>query len=301
MSEKRMVIFGCGYVGRALAEKAVEAGYAVWIQSRNPDALGAVDAVPEERRIIADLHEPDWHAELGGEWDIAINLVSSAGGGIEGYRLSYLEGNRSIRNWASKVDVGRFVYSSATSVYPQTDGQWISEDDVPRLDRLSENGRVLRQAELEILESEAFPRRYVARLGGIYGPGRHLYLNRLREGATSLPGDGLAWLNLIYLYDIVDALMQLAEAELPGCADVFNVVDNEPARKQAIVDWLAESLAIPAIPFDPNQAGPRALRRSAGKGLPNRRISNRKIREVLGWEPAFPDFQAGYRDILKQV
>jgi nucleoside-diphosphate-sugar epimerase len=298
MRDKRMVIFGCGYVGRALAEKAVEAGYAVWIHSRNPEALAAVEGVPRERRIIADLHESGWHDQLKGHWDVAINLVSSAGGGIEGYRLSYLEGNRSIRDWAKVAEVDRFIYSSATSVYPQTDGEWVAEEDVPALDRLSENGQVLRQAELEILDSEAFPRRYIARLGGIYGPGRHLYLNRLREGATHLPGDGLAWLNLIYLHDIVEALLLLAEAELPGSADVFNVVDNEPARKQAIVDWLAETLSMPSIPFDPKQAGPRALRRAAGQGMPNRRISNAKLREVLAWEPRFPDFRAGYRDIL---
>ena len=298
MSEKRMVIFGCGYVGRALAGKAVEAGYAVWIHSRNPDALAMVEGIPPERRIVADLHEDFWHHQLDGEWDVAVNLVSSAGGGIEGYRLSYLEGNRSIREWGRKADVGRFLYSSATSVYPQTQGEWVDEDDVPELDYLPQNGQVLRQAELEILDSEAFPRRYIARLGGIYGPGRHLYLDRLRDGATSLPGDGAAWLNLVYLHDIVDALLLLAEAELPGCADVFNVVDNEPARKQAIVDWLAETLSMPRLPFDPNLAGPRALRRDAGNGLPNRRISNAKIREVLAWKPRFPDFRAGYRDIL---
>ncbi|MEX0326643.1 MAG: NAD-dependent epimerase/dehydratase family protein, partial [Puniceicoccaceae bacterium] len=263
-----------------------------------PDGWGVGDAVPEERRSRADRHEPEWHGHVRGHGEVASNLVSAAGGGIEGYRLSYLEGNRSIRDWALQADVGRFIYSSATSVYPQTDGEWVDEEDVPELDRLSENGRILRQAELEILDNEVFPRRYIARLGGIYGPGRHLYLNRLREGATSLPGDGLAWLNLIYLHDIVDALMRLAEAGLPGCADIFNVVDNEPARKQAIVDWLAETLALPSIPFDPNQSGPRALRRAAGKGLPNRRISNGKLREVLGWNPRFPDFRAGYRDIL---
>ena len=298
MNEKRMVIFGCGYVGRALAQTAVEAGYAVWIHSRNPDALAAVKAVPAERHIIADLHERDWHPRLDGQWDVAVNLVSSAGGGIDGYRISYLEGNRSIREWAAKADVARFLYSSATSVYPQTDGGWVAEEDVPDLDRLSQNGQVLRQAELEILDNTVFSRSYIVRLGGIYGPGRHLYLNRLREGATSIPGDGSAWLNLIYLQDIVSALMRLAGADLPVSVDLFNLVDNEPARKQEIVDWLAGALSIPSIPFDPRQTGPRAIRRAAGSGLPNRRISNAKIRDILDWEPAYPDFRAGYGDIL---
>ena len=299
MSERRLVIFGCGYVGRALAREAVEAGWAVWIHSRNPDALAAVEEVPPERRIVANLHEPDWHARLPGTWDVAVNLVSSAGGGLEGYRLSYLEGNRSVRQWAAGVELGRYLYTSATSVYPQTDGEWVGEDDVPAIDHLSPSGALLREAEREVLGTDFCPQRIIARLAGIYGPGRHLYLNALREGAKAIPGDGSAFLNLIYLHDIVSALRAMMNADLPGPAEVFNVVDNAPVPKQTIVDWLAGELGRPSIPFDPSISGSRtARRRTAGGDLPNRRVRNTKIKEALGWQPQFPDFRAGYRDIL---
>jgi nucleoside-diphosphate-sugar epimerase len=99
----------------------------------------------------------------------------------------------------------------------------------------------------------------------------------------------------------VEVLLQLAAAPLEQAADIFNVVDNEPARKQAIVDWLAEQLGMPAIPFDPRQMGPRAIRRASGGGLPNRRVRNNKLREALKWEPDFPDFRAGYTDILASL
>jgi nucleoside-diphosphate-sugar epimerase len=296
-----MVIFGCGYVGAALAERAVQSGFEVWVHSRNAESLARVAAVPRERRVVADLHARDWHARLPGPFDIAVNLVSSAGNGIDGYRLSYLEGNRSIREWAEYARTCRFLYTSATSVYPQSDGEWVVEEDVPELIHLSPSGQVLRQAELEVLRSGAFSQRVVARLAGIYGPGRHLYLDRLQQGAAALPGDGAAWLNLIHLEDIVTALMQLAEAPLPGEAEVFNVVDDRPSRKQEIADWLAGQLGQPAVPFDPSLAGPRSARRKAGGALPDRRVSNRRIREVTGWRPAYPDFRAGYGAILSAL
>ena len=299
MSDRRLVIFGCGYVGRAMAMAAVQAGWQVWIQSRNAAALEAVKSVPVERRLRCDLHSRDWHDRLPGHWDVVLNLVSSAGGGLEGYRLSYLEGNRSIAAWAASRPVGRFIYTSATSVYPQSDGSWVSETDVPsELEKLSPSGAILREAELEVLASSAFEERVVARLAGIYGPDRHLYLDRLREGASSLPGEGSAWLNLIHRDDIIDALLLLLDVPLPGPAEVFNVVDNEPARKQVIVDWLAERLGLPSIPFDPEGSGPRVGRRLSGGSLPDRRVSNARIRRFLNWQPAHPDFRAGYNSIL---
>jgi nucleoside-diphosphate-sugar epimerase len=260
------------------------------------DSLKAVDTVPDERKISGNLHETAWHDELSGDWDIAYNLVSAAGGGLEGYRLSYLQGNESIRDWAGRIDVDQLIYTSATSVYPQSDGEWVSEEDVPGQQQLSPSGQVLHQAEGLVLGATEFRSRIVARLAGIYGPQRHLYLNRLREGAVSLPGDGNAWLNLVYLKDIVDVLMRLGDLESE--ADVFNVVDDQPARKQEIVDWLAAETGCAPIRFDPDQTGPRASRRTTGQGLPNRRVSNRKLKEQLGWEPGFPDYKAGYREIL---
>jgi nucleoside-diphosphate-sugar epimerase len=113
---------------------------------------------------------------------------------------------------------------------------------------------------------------------------------------TTLPGDGRAWLNLIYLKDIVDVLIRLANLEVGS--EVMNVVDDEPATKQEIVDWLAEEIGSSRAVFDPDEVGPRAPRRTSGQGLPNRRVSNARLKSLLGWQPMYPDYKAGYRDIL---
>lgn len=296
MSSKRIVIFGCGYVGRPLAKSLVDNGHEVWLHSRNLESLSAVDTVPDERKVSGNLHETGWHHKLPGSWDLAYNLVSSAGGGLEGYKLSYIQGNQSIREWAAGVEVNRLIYSSATSVYPQSNGEWVGEEDVPAIEQLSSSGQVLYEAEQLVLGASEFRSRVVARLAGIYGPGRHLYLNRMCEGVTTLPGNGNAWLNLVYLKDIVSVLMQLADFDCER--DVFNVVDDLPSRKQDIVDWLAGETGSARMRFDPDEAGPRASRRTTGTGLPNRRVSNSKLKQQLDWTPSYPDYMAGYRDIL---
>lgn len=294
-----MVIFGCGYVGRELARAAANAGYEVWIHSRNPETLKAVSEIPLERHIVGDLHGDGWHRKLTGSWDVVFNLVSSAGGGLVGYELSYIEGNRSIMRWAASNPVKRFVYTSATSVYPQTDGEWVTEEDVPELEVLSDSGRILRRAEKEILESKVFGNQVVVRLGGIYGPGRHLYLNSLREKRTELPGDGSAFLNLIYSKDITDVLMHLAGKVDIAPSTIVNLVDDEPEQKQKIVDWLARQLGTSSLQFKPQSAGHRGARRAVVGGLPNRRVRNSRVKQLLDWEPSFPSFREGYADILK--
>ena len=297
---RRMVIFGCGYVGRPLAEAAAAAGWEVWIHSRNAESLAMVGAVPPERRIVADLHGGAWHDLLREPVEAAINLVSSAGNGLEGYELSYLEGNRSIARWAEKVAVGRFLFTSATSVYPQTDGRRVTEADVPDdPEALSPNGRVLRQAEKEILAMAAFPERMVLRLGGIYGPGRHLYLDRLRAGETTIPGEGRDFLNLIHRDDIVSAIFAALRLPQWPPSACYNVVDDAPAPKADIAAWLAERLGVPAPRFDPALAGRRSRRRRIGGRLPNRRVDNRAFRELAGWAPRHSDFRSGYRELLE--
>ena len=71
--------------------------------------------------IEANLHEPNWKDALRNEYAV-VNCVSSAGGGLEGYRLSYLEGSAAFSAGRSGRRDPVYVYTSSTSVYPQ-DGE----------------------------------------------------------------------------------------------------------------------------------------------------------------------------------
>jgi nucleoside-diphosphate-sugar epimerase len=299
----RVALFGCGYVGVPLARSLARMGDEVWALTRNADRLAQLEEIPLERRICADLQSTDWHGSLGGDFDVVLNLVSSAGGGLAGYRLSYLDGNRSIATWATGRRVGRYIYTSATSVYPQTDGEWVSETDVPAIETLSASGQVLRTAELQVEAARIAPLTVVLRLGGIYGPGRHLYLDRLLQGAATIPGEGTDWLNLIHLDDILAALRRVMTEPLPvdRAFHLYNLVDNEPARKHAIADWLAVQLGVPPIPFDPNGATARTARRTVSGRLPNRRILNQAFREAFQWSPLYASYREGYRSILASL
>jgi nucleoside-diphosphate-sugar epimerase len=118
-----LVIFGCGYVGAAVAKQAVAQGLEVIALTRNQAKADALKADGVAQVIVADLTRDDWHGRIAGGADFVLNCVSSGGGGIEDYRRNYLEGMNSVVTWLRGTRAVRAaVYTSSTSVIRRTAG-----------------------------------------------------------------------------------------------------------------------------------------------------------------------------------
>lgn len=286
---KHLVIFGAGYVGGAVARQALTRGLRVTALTRNPEkarvlAEGGVEV------IVADLVEENWRSRLSGGADLVLNCVSSGGGGPEGYRHSYVGGMRSVLAWAGQVSVGTLVYTSSTSVYPQDGGVRVDED--ASIDATRGAGSAIVESEDLLLGSSVGARRFVLRLAGIYGPGRHHLLDQLREGKGEVAGRGDHRLNLIHRDDITRAIWAAFDAPATAQGGVFNVADDEAAPKAEVMAFLAEKLGRPTPRFTGEPAqGRRRI-------TPDRVIANDKIKRVLGWRPHHRSFREGYAAIL---
>jgi nucleoside-diphosphate-sugar epimerase len=288
---KRLIVFGCGYVGSEVAREALQKGMEVTALTRNEakavalrsDGIGAV---------VADLASDRWHGSIPGGADYVLNCVSSGGGGVEGYRRSYLGGMESILAWArSHGKIGTLVYTSSTSVYPQNGGAVVDESaDLgggERPDILVETESRLR------LNAGACARWFILRLAGIYGPMRHHLVSQVRVG--EIAGVGEHRLNLAHRDDITAAIWSCFSAPVTIADQVFNVTDDAPAPKREVAAWIATQIAVAAPRFTGQPAeGRRAI-------TPDRVISNAKIKNILGWKPRYPDYRAGYRSILAPV
>jgi len=290
---KRLVIFGCGYVGSALARAAVEAGATVAALTRNPEKAAALRAAGLARVVVADLSTDAWHGEIAGGADFVVNCVSS--GGPDAYRQSYVGGMQSVLAWAAQGPgaVGTLVYTSSTSVYPQGDGMVV--DETAPAEGATANGAIIRESEALLQQApvSAVRRHFILRLAGIYGPGRHHLLDQLRAGAGQLGGSGAHRLNLAHRDDIVSAILACLRAPATVGNDLFNVADSAPALRSEVVGWLAARLGRPVPGFDGS-----ATTRRGGAPMPDRIISNARIQAVLGWRPLYPDYRAGYENIL---
>ncbi len=297
---QHLVVFGCGYVGSELARQALARGLRVTALTRN--ALRA-----EELRaaglttIVADLASDDWHAALAGRADFVLNAVSAGGGGLEGYRQSYLAGMKSVLAWSlTHGSVGTLAYTSSTSVYPQDGGGCV--DELAPISGRDERAAVLVETEELLRPSRvgegsgptaagtAGLRSFILRLAGIYGPGRHSLIAQVRAGEVT--GSGGHRLNLIHRDDICAAIWAVFGAEGLPDGGVFNVADDAPATKAEVAAWLAGQLGVPVPRFTGVPAGTRRA------VTPDRIIVNTRLKAVLGWAPRYPSFREGYANLL---
>jgi len=288
-----VIIFGCGYVGKALALHLIEQGVRVGALTRNVAQAAELRGLGLQEVVVAELDSHDWHGQLNGQYAGVVNCVSSAGGGLAGYQKSYLEGQRSILEWAKSRSIRSYVYTSSTSVYPQDGGAVV--DESTDTSQAPPTGQVLLESEVMLREAVFLPHWYVLRLAGIYGVGRHFLLNQLRDANGEIPGSGDYAMNMIHLEDIVSVIC----AALTGAAPsgIYNVTDDAPTTKADVLVYLADAMHVPVPVFNPDKVSERLKRR--GGRMPHRLVSNAKAREVLGWQPKYPSFREGYAALLK--
>lgn len=272
MSSPRVFIAGCGFVGLATARLFHSAGWEVIGGTHSPESAEALSG--EAFRVVpCDISNREAVTALArdlGSVDAVIHCASSGRGGAESYQRVYLEG---ARNLADALTPRTLLFTSSSSVYAQVSGEVVTEESPAEPQR--ETGRILRETEEFVLSRGGV----VARLAGIYGPGRSVLLKKFFTGEAVIEGDGSRWINQVHRDDIASALLTLLQS---GARGVFNVVDDTPISQRALYEGLATRFGKPLPP-----SGPIDINRK--RGWTHKRVSNAKLR-ALGWEPRYPSF-----------
>ena len=283
-----LVIFGCGYIGLALAKECVDLGWSVIALTRNPESARNAEEVGAHT-ILGNLQDDHWWSKIPTEVDHVVNCVGASSPTVEGYQESYLQGMQSIIQWIKHrgYPVRSLVFTSSSSVYPQTDGSLVNEKS--DTSKASARGQILLSAERLCLEvsEPAVACKGVIRFSGLYGPGRHLLIDKIERGEP-MTGSPNRILNLLHRDDAVSSILALLQRASVFTGGIFNASDGQHATRGEIARWVAQRLKVPEPVFtgvDDSRGG-------------HRRIDPSKISKVLGWKPKFPDFQSGYEDFL---
>jgi len=270
----RSSIAGCGYVGQAAADLFYARGWAVqgWTRSAESAASLSGKSYAVRNVDVSRRAEVAQCAPAAAGFDAVIHCASSSGGDADMYRQLYLDGGRNLLEIFPR---SKLLFTSSTSVYAQRNGSWVTEESETK--PMRETSRILLKAERLVLDHGGI----VARLAGIYGPGRSAMLNRFMAGAAIIDPENDRFVNQVHRDDIAVALFFLLNREAEG-AQIYHVVDDQPILQSECYRWLAQRLNRP-LPLYGRSTQQRK------RGDSNKRVSNTKLRR-LGWTPKYPTF-----------
>lgn len=274
----RVLIAGSGYVGSRLATHLrAKPGTDVWTLRRHATAETPYD-------LSGDLTRPDTIA-LPPDLTHVVFCAGLRKAVPAAYQALFETG---LSQWLPRLashPVQRVVFTSTTGVYEESEGQWIDESSSTQPVR--KPAQYYLRAE-HLIRQAPFPS-VVARLSGIYGPGRTRLLQSVVDNTARRYAGPIRYLNHIHVEDIVGALTWLMTIPTPD--PVYNVTDREPVDRNEALAWIAEHTGRLPPPWAPEDA-----RNPGGRGG-NKRCSNRRLLES-GYRFIFPTFREGYNALL---
>lgn len=284
----KLMIFGAGYSGKAIARDFLKAGFAVSGTTRSPEKMAALTEIGIEPLLYDGQALTD---EIRSALAGATHIVQSVSPGPEGDALpgllaADLKGLAPALQWIG--------YLSTVGVYGDHGGGWVTEDTECRPEAARGAERLVAEADWMALGAGADLPVAVLRLSGIYGPGRNTFVNLSQGTARRLVKPGQVF-NRIRVEDIGRATLHLAMKSLGG---IYNVTDDEPAPPQDVVTEAARLMGIEPPPeqdFATAELSPMA-RSFYGK---NQRVSNARLK-ATGFRFDYPEYRASlaqlYRD-----
>jgi len=282
MSIPHVVIAGCGDVGSRLALQLQQAGWRVTGVRRNPARLPQGVA-----GLGADFN--DSCCPAGWETlspDYLVYAVAADQHDEAGYRRAYIDGLANVMSWIRQHGQAprRLVFVSSSSVYGQTNSDWVTETSPT--EPAGYSGKVMLEAEA-LAHASSTPAT-VVRLTGIYGPGRERLINQARQGyyAEQEPPQ---YGNRIHADDAAGLIAHLLRQDWAGLslAGCYLGVDDAPAALHEVLAWLRERLGVQA---ELQQA---PVRRTGSK-----RCSNALARGT-GWVPRYTTYREGYATLVE--
>lgn len=295
----RVLVAGAtGALGRVLVPRLVAAGHEVtgltrsddgvtWLASAGATGVRGDALVLDDVRRAADAARPDVVMQQLTSLPARITKKTM----FEGYRQTDRLRTEGTRNLLEAAPGARMIAQSIAFAF-KPEGGWVKDEDAP-----------LNTADPIVASLERMERTVVAaggivlRYGYFYGPGTWYardgeYARWARRRMLSVVGQGDATASFIHVEDAADATIAAMTGGEPG---VYHVTDDHPAPQR---EW------VPAFCAAVGAKRPRRLpawliRRVAGETgtfflTQARGAENEKFKRAFGWEPAHPDWRAGF-------
>jgi nucleoside-diphosphate-sugar epimerase len=276
-----LVVGSTGVIGRHAIPRLIERGHQVRAVARHAEQVDRLRRLGVEG-FVGDILDPDSLLAPADGVDAILHLATSIPS-RDGSRGSWelndrirREGTRNLLLAAERGGARRYVQQSITFLYGDAEGL-IDEDHPLRPETLVQSA-----ADMEELVRAAPLDWSILRGGVLYGPGTGQDEYRsvaARGGTLAMPGDGTDIWSLTHVADFAAAFVQAAESAPARC--VFNVVDDTPVTVRDLFQHITTLFG-------------GTLQPGASKLFPSIAVDNRRIKEALGWMPAYASYRSGW-------
>ncbi|MEA2199901.1 MAG: ornithine--oxo-acid transaminase [Solirubrobacteraceae bacterium] len=321
-----LVTGATGFIGGSLTRRLVQEGYSVRCLVRASSDTSLLDE-QDVQIAVGDLTSARSlaHAVDGCHYVLHCGALVSDWSTKDEIVRTNVGGTRSLLKASVDASVHRFIHFSTTDVYGHPDRAEIDEAyAAKRFRNWYAQTKLEAEAEVRRMEAAHALDAVILRPATVYGPGSMDVIGEIARAIRGrnmlLVDGGRAVAGLCYVENLLDAaVLALRHEAAPGHA--FNVSDGLDITWREFTDGLAEGLGCPKVRWSlpywmahgvgfSLEHGYRLLRRTTGLNAPpllsrqavqvlgnNQAFSNRKAREMLGWEPRV-DYSAGLEATL---
>lgn len=280
----QLLVVGAGYSGARLARQLQQLGGRVLTTRRAPQQNSEALAFNSDGGPYPDAQD------LAGTTHLLVTAAPDRNG--QDPCLNILE------PVLRQLPLQWVGYLSTTGVYGDQQGGWVDESHEAPISALQGRSAARRRCEQAWLAT-GWPVQ-VFRLPGIYGPGRNP-LRSLRQGESRLVHKQDQVFCRIHVDDIAGAVLHCMGQPPAQQPTLVNVVDNRPAPSSELLGYAAHLLDCKLPDYQPFERiaadlSPMAL----SFWRDNRRVSNRRLTQELGYQLHYPSYREGLKACLNE-
>jgi acetylornithine/succinyldiaminopimelate/putrescine aminotransferase/nucleoside-diphosphate-sugar epimerase len=316
-----LVTGATGFIGARLVRRLLDDGHQVRCLVRASSDTSRLEQL-EVDVAVGDLTDPSSLTDAVRDCEYVLHCGALVSDWATRQEIAAINvaGTRGLLDACTAAGVRRFVHFSTTDVYGYPGGVAVEETyAATRFRNWYAQTKLEAEAEVRGAQRRQTLETVILRPATVYGPGS---IDVVGEIARAIRGrnmllidGGRAVAGLCYVDNLLDAaLLALHHERAPGGA--FNVSDGLDVTWRQFIDGLAAGIGCApvrwSVPYALANAlgfslehGYRLLRRTTGLTTPpllsrqavqvlgkSQDFSNRRARDVLGWEPRV-DYQAG--------
>jgi nucleoside-diphosphate-sugar epimerase len=283
-SNKKFLIFGCGFSGSFFAKAIRQLGCTALTSSRsaNNDPNSFIfnsesNTLPEEKIFDGVTH--------------ILSCIPPSKNGTDPV-LSSLKGK------LKSLSLEWVGYLSTTGVYGNTKGEWVSEIDQPNPFQQRSHKRL--NCEKEWIRS-GLPVQ-IFRLPGIYGPGRSTF-EAIKNQKIRVISKQDQVFSRIHVADITHAIIYLLRnKDSLNFHQVINIADDEPCSQIEVIKYCYDLLGLKMPkPMLFEDAKKELSPIAQSFWMENRRISNKLLCETLGYKLIYKNYKIGLKNCFLNI